>query len=217
MTGWRRGGGPIRSLPRSLARSCSGAATSSGRWWPCAATARPRPRAGGWMTKLSTPGRSPAPARFPPAASAGCRSVLRDARPRGGGLRGRARGAHESSPTVGDCGRGAARPRARSAPRTLPDSRIPAPRVTVIVPTRNAQGLVETCVRSVRRLTRYPRYELHLIDNGSDAPEALAAFDALARAGEVVLHRDPRPFNFSALNNAAVGRTDTELVCLPQQ
>ena len=93
----------------------------------------------------------------------------------------------------------------------LPD---PAPRVSLIVPTRNAQGLVETCVRSVRRLTRYPRYELHLIDNGSDAPEALAAFDALARAGEVVLHRDPRPFNFSALNNAAVGRTDTELVCL---
>jgi GT2 family glycosyltransferase len=93
----------------------------------------------------------------------------------------------------------------------LPD---PAPRVSIVVPTRNARDLVETCVRCVRRLTRYPRYEIHLIDNGSDDPEALAAFETLARTGDVLLHRDPRPFNFSALNNAAVGRTDAEMVCL---
>jgi len=90
----------------------------------------------------------------------------------------------------------------------------PVPRVALIVPTRNAQKLVETCVGSVRRLTQYPAYEIHLVDNGSDDPEALAAFEALARAGQVLLHRDPRPFNFSALNNAAVVRTDADLVCL---
>jgi len=90
----------------------------------------------------------------------------------------------------------------------------PLPRVTVIVPTRNARELVELCVRSVRRLTRYPRYEIHLVDNGSDEPAALFAFDALARAGAVVLHRDPRPFNFPALNNAAVARADADVLCL---
>jgi O-antigen biosynthesis protein len=90
----------------------------------------------------------------------------------------------------------------------------PPPRVTLIMPTRNARELVETSVRSIRRLTRYPNYEIQLVDNGSDAPDALAAFARLARAGDVVLHRDPRPFNFSALNNAAVGRTEAEAVCL---
>jgi GT2 family glycosyltransferase len=90
----------------------------------------------------------------------------------------------------------------------------PAPLVTLVVPTRNARALVETCVRSVRRLTRYASYEIHLVDNGSDAPDALAAFDSLALAGDVVLHRDPRPFNFSALNNAAVRRTEADVVCL---
>lgn len=90
----------------------------------------------------------------------------------------------------------------------------PAPRVTIVVPTRNARALVELCVRSVRRATRYPRYEIHLVDNGSDEADALTAFDALARAGEVVLHRDPRPFNFPALNNAAVARTDADVLCL---
>ena len=90
----------------------------------------------------------------------------------------------------------------------------PAPRVAVIVPTRNAHALVETCVRSIRRLTRYQDYEIHLVDNGSDDPEALVAFDALARAGDVLLRRDPRPFNFSALNNLAVMRTEADVVCL---
>ena len=94
--------------------------------------------------------------------------------------------------------------------------RLPAdvPRVTLVVPTRNARELVELCVRSVRDITRYGAYEIQLVDNGSDDPDALAAFDALARKGEVVLIRDPRPFNFPALNNAAVERTDAELVCL---
>ena len=93
----------------------------------------------------------------------------------------------------------------------LPD---PTPRVMIVVPTRNGRALVETCVRSVRRLTRYPRYEIQLVDNGSDDPEALAAFEAMARAGDVVLQRDAGPFNFSALNNAAVARSDADLVCL---
>src|SRR5262249_50458194 len=72
---------------------------------------------------------------------------------------------------------------------------VPVPRVTLIVPTRNARALVETCVRTVRGITRYSSYELHLVDNGSDDLDALAAFEALARAGDVVLHRDARPFN----------------------
>ena len=91
---------------------------------------------------------------------------------------------------------------------------VPEPRVAIVVPTRNARALVETCIGSVRRLTEFPSYEIHLVDNGSDDSGSLEAFAALARSGEVLLHRDPRPFNFSALNNAAVRRTDAEVVCL---
>ena len=95
--------------------------------------------------------------------------------------------------------------------------RLPArvPRVTLVVPTRNARELVELCIRSVRRVTAILEdYEIELVDNGSDEPDALAAFETLARAGDVALHRDPRPFNFPALNNAAVARTDAEVLCL---
>jgi len=94
---------------------------------------------------------------------------------------------------------------------TLPD---PPPAVSIIVPTRNARALVEQCVRSVRRLTRYPSFEILLVDNGSDEPESLAAFAALAAEGLVRLVRDPGPFNFAALNNRAVARATGEVVCL---
>jgi GT2 family glycosyltransferase len=93
----------------------------------------------------------------------------------------------------------------------LPD---PAPLVSIVVPTRNAHRLVESCVRSVRRLTRYPRFEIILVDNGSDEAASLAAFAALSAEGLVHLVRDPAPFNYAALNNRAVQGCSGELLCL---
>ena len=86
--------------------------------------------------------------------------------------------------------------------------------MAIIVPTRNARDLVETCIASIRDHTRYGSYEIHLVDNGSDDPGSLELFARLARSGRVQLRRDDRPFNFPALNNAAVRRTDAEVVCL---
>jgi O-antigen biosynthesis protein len=103
------------------------------------------------------------------------------------------------------------RPWLRHVRYRLPD---PAPSVSIIVPTRNAHLLVESCVRSVRRLTRYSRFEIILVDNGSDDPAALAAFSALAAEGLVHLVRDPAPFNYAALNNRAVRGCAGELLCL---
>jgi O-antigen biosynthesis protein len=90
----------------------------------------------------------------------------------------------------------------------------PVPRVSIIVPTKNSHRLVETCVHSVRRYTDYPDYEIVLVDNGSDDPESLSSFESLAASGKVRLLRDPRAFNFAAINNEAVRQTSGELVCL---
>jgi GT2 family glycosyltransferase len=90
----------------------------------------------------------------------------------------------------------------------------PVPRVSIIVPTRNASALVQTCVESVRRLTAYPDYEILLVDNGSDEPRALELFDRLASSGQARLLRDARPFNFAALNNQAVTQSSGSILCL---
>ena len=78
--------------------------------------------------------------------------------------------------------------------------------VSIIIPTRNQAELLEQCLKSIFEYTTYPNYEVILIDNGSDEPEAIAA---LARWQQ----QEPQrlkcysldiPFNYSKLNNFAV-------------
>ena len=86
------------------------------------------------------------------------------------------------------------------------------PLVSVIVPTRNGLDLLRTCLNGVA-LTNYPRLEVIVVDNGSDDPATLAYLDALDPTQYQVL-RDPRPFNFSALNNLAVKEAKGTVICL---
>ena len=83
--------------------------------------------------------------------------------------------------------------------------------VSVIIPTRNQCSLLKVCVSGVRRLG-YPGVEIVIVDNGSDDPETLAYLSELERAGVRVM-RLPGPFNYSALNNAAVKEAKGDLFC----
>lgn len=86
--------------------------------------------------------------------------------------------------------------------------------VSLIIPTRNGVNLVRQCIESIVLETAYPNYEILLVDNGSDDPEALAYFAALGAQPGITVIRDDRPFNYSALNNAAVAQARGELVGL---
>ncbi len=78
----------------------------------------------------------------------------------------------------------------------------PAPRVSIIIPTRNAEGLLRLTISSIVAKTTYPNYGIVVVDNGSDAPATLAYLEELRRAGTRVLDY-AAPFNFSAINNFA--------------
>jgi len=95
-------------------------------------------------------------------------------------------------------------------PRVVYPLPAPAPLVSVIVPTRDHPALLRTVVEGVLRRTDYPAVELIVIDNGSRDPGALAHLEELRSTPGVKLLRDPRPFNFAALNNlgAAEARGD---------
>lgn len=88
------------------------------------------------------------------------------------------------------------------------------PLVSLIIPTRNAVHLMRQCVGSVLGKTTYQNYEILIVDNGSDDPEALHYFESLADDPRIRVLRDERPFNYSALNNAAVGHARGELIGL---
>ena len=93
----------------------------------------------------------------------------------------------------------------------LPD---PAPLVSLIIPTRNRLQLLQKCVESILKKTTYPDYEILIVDNGSDDPTLLQYFKQLQTDPKIRVVRDIRPFNYSALNNAAVKLARGEIVGL---
>jgi GT2 family glycosyltransferase len=93
--------------------------------------------------------------------------------------------------------------------RALPD---PAPRVSLIVPTRDRVELLRNCIDDLLHRTDYPDLEILIVDNASVEPETLAFFDTLAAEPRVRILRQDGPFNFSALNNHAVTQATGSLI-----
>jgi glycosyltransferase involved in cell wall biosynthesis len=87
---------------------------------------------------------------------------------------------------------------------------------TIIIPTRNGVALLKKCVESIFEKTDHPSYDLIIVDNGSSDPETLDYLEAVPRNASVpvTVLRDPRPFNYAALNNAAVATARGEFVTL---
>lgn len=88
------------------------------------------------------------------------------------------------------------------------------PLVSIIVPTRNGLELMRQCIDSIVSKTVYKNYELVVVDNGSDDAAALDYFAMLAKKENVRVLRDDRPFNYSALNNAAVEIARGDVIAL---
>jgi GT2 family glycosyltransferase len=90
----------------------------------------------------------------------------------------------------------------------------PAPRVTVIVPTRDRVELLRACVESLFEVTRYPDFDLIVVDNQSADSATLEYLQELEQRQRVRVLRYDRPFNYSAMNNMAVAASTSELVAL---
>ncbi len=88
------------------------------------------------------------------------------------------------------------------------------PLVSILIASHNAADLVRLCIASLVARTDYAPFEIVLVDNRSDAPDALALFDELERNGIVRLLRYPHPFNYSAINNFAAREARGEILCL---
>jgi GT2 family glycosyltransferase len=87
----------------------------------------------------------------------------------------------------------------------------PAPRVSIIIPTRDGAYLTR-CIRSLFMLTTYPDVEIIVVDNGSQSLETLT----FLRDRDEMLHviRDEGPFNFARLNNVAARQASGDVLCL---
>lgn len=90
----------------------------------------------------------------------------------------------------------------------------PAPKVSLVIPTRDRASLLKVCVESILSLTRYPNFELVVVDNQSSEPDALEYIDQLRTRVRVRVLEFDAPFNYSAVNNFAIAQTDGSIIGL---
>jgi len=88
------------------------------------------------------------------------------------------------------------------------------PLVSLLIPTRNGLKLLKQCVHSILTKTDYANYEILIIDNGSDDSATLRYLKKLGDDARIRVIRDDGPFNYSALNNAAVKLAKGEIIGL---
>lgn len=90
------------------------------------------------------------------------------------------------------------------------------PLVSILIPTKDQLPMLRRCVETLLEKTTYPNYEMLIIDNDSETPEAqnwLGGIEAL-ESEQVRVLRYPHPFNFSAMNNQAVLKAKGEYLVL---
>lgn len=88
----------------------------------------------------------------------------------------------------------------------------PPPLVSLIIPSRDNPGCLQTCVEGVLEHTSYSNCEIIVLNNQSREPEALHCLQELAARERVSVHDYDKPFNYSSINNFGVSLAKGELL-----
>lgn len=90
------------------------------------------------------------------------------------------------------------------------------PLVSIIIPTKDQITILIACVTSLLEKTRYRNYELLIVDNNSETPEALQWLEGISSIDpeRIRVLRYPYPFNYSAINNMAAREARGEYLVL---
>lgn len=86
------------------------------------------------------------------------------------------------------------------------------PLVSIVIPFRDGAGMLQRCVDSLVADPGHDALELVLVDNGSTEPEMAALLERLSGDDRVTVIDDDRPFNWAALNNAAIAACRGDMV-----
>ncbi|MGR9072071.1 MAG: glycosyltransferase [Gammaproteobacteria bacterium] len=88
------------------------------------------------------------------------------------------------------------------------------PKVSLIIPSRNNAVILKRCIESILEKTRYENFEILIVNNGSDQKETLNYLETVKRHERIRILDDPRPFNYSALNNGAITHASGDIIGL---
>lgn len=88
-----------------------------------------------------------------------------------------------------------------------------APKVSIIIPTKNHVDILKRCIDSILEKTTYAHYEIILVDNDSDDNETLNYLASL-NFRIIKIKNDNSGFNFSKMVNAGVQNAQGEYIIL---
>ncbi|MBX2881865.1 MAG: glycosyltransferase family 2 protein [Granulosicoccus sp.] len=90
----------------------------------------------------------------------------------------------------------------------------PAPVVDIIIPNRDQVNLLQQCLDSLFTITKYPDFNVIIVDNDSRDPATLNYYQFLTDHPRVKLLAFPGAFNYSAINNHAAAESNAEVLLL---
>jgi len=88
------------------------------------------------------------------------------------------------------------------------------PLVSIIIPTRNQKNILTACIESIFTKTTYNNYEILIVDNQTTDPATLNYLKNIQHTRKVRILRHDAPFNYAAINNAAVKQARGEVLAL---
>ena len=86
--------------------------------------------------------------------------------------------------------------------------------MSIIIPFKDKSEFLKKCVNSILKRTEYEEYEIVLIDNQSEKEETFKYLDKIKENSGFRVLDFNKPFNFSAINNYAISKIDSEYLIL---
>jgi GT2 family glycosyltransferase/2-polyprenyl-3-methyl-5-hydroxy-6-metoxy-1,4-benzoquinol methylase len=86
------------------------------------------------------------------------------------------------------------------------------PLVSIIIPTKDKVEILRRCIESIREKSSYGNYELIVVDNNSIEEETMHYFDLIKNYPECRVLSFNDSFNYSRINNFAVGQARGDLL-----
>lgn len=91
---------------------------------------------------------------------------------------------------------------------------VPAPLVSIVIPSKDKAEILGPCVEGLLDRTDYSELEILIVDHQSTDPAAINLLERLTEDPRVTVMPYEGPFNYSAINNAAVARTRGSVLAL---
>ena len=86
------------------------------------------------------------------------------------------------------------------------------PKVSIIIPTKDKVEVLKRCVESILNKTTYQNYQIVIVDNNSQEERTFEYYESIKDHPKIRILEYSKPFNFSAINNHAASKVDSEFI-----